>query len=248
MALGSQQLGANKDTRRAQPESLRTVILQRRTLLILGILVVFNALLIFSSYTFGLKKPNPALFFEERHVVTFFSCLFLAGTALTAFIIGYLHRRIDGAHPVANFWWLSGVGTLAMSMDDWFQGHEGIDSAVLRLLGTPAHPYQFDGYVIALLGLIALAGSWYYRREVSRHPPLVFFLLLVGVCVAGTVGFDQVATGLGPHLDLVIEESFKVVGASLLFGGYLTVLLDFLKRILAASSASSSENDGTKCK
>jgi len=124
-------------------------------------------------------------------------------------------------------------------MDDWFQGHEGIDSAVLRLLGMPAQRYQFDGYVIALLGLIALAGSWYYRREVLRHPTLVFFLLLAAVCVAGTVGFDQVATGLGRHLDLVIEESFKVVGTSLLFGGYLTVLLDFLKRVLPASSTSS---------
>ncbi len=54
--------------------------------------------------------------------------------------------------------------------------------------------------------------------------------------MAGTVLFDQVATGLGPHLDLVIEESFKVVGTSLLFGGYLTVLLDFLKRVLAQRS------------
>ena len=160
----------------------------------------------------------------------------MAGAALTAFLTGYLHVRIDGAHPVANFWSLSGVGTLVMSMDDWFQGHEGIDSAVLRLLGMPAHRYEFDGYVIALLGLIALAGSWYYRREVLQHPTLVFFLILVGVCVAGMVLFDQVATGLGPHLDLVIEESFKVVGTSLLFAGYLTVLLDFLKRILAQRS------------
>lgn len=233
MALESQQLEVSKDTRRAQRESLRTVILQRRTVLILALLVGFNALLIFSSYTLGLKKPNPDLFFEERHVVTFFSCLFLAGTALTAFITAYLHVRIDGAHPVANFWCLSGVGALVMSMDDWFQGHEGLDSTVLRLLGMPAHQYDFDGYAIAVLGLIALAGSWYYRREVLQHPTLVFFLLLVGVCVAGTVGFDQVATGLGPHLDLVIEESFKVVGTALLFAGYLTVMLDFLNRILA---------------
>jgi hypothetical protein len=123
-----------------------------------------------------------------------------------------------------------------MSMDDWFQGHEGIDSAVLRLLGMTPHRYEFDGYVIALLGLIALAGSWYYHREVLRHPTLVFFLLLVGVCVAGTVFFDQFATGLGAHLDVVIEESFKVVGTSLLFAGYLTVLLDSLERILTQRS------------
>jgi hypothetical protein len=50
-----------------------------------------------------LKKPNPALCFEERHTVTFFSSLFLAGTAVRAFIIGYLHVRIDGARPVTNF-------------------------------------------------------------------------------------------------------------------------------------------------
>ena len=76
MALESQQVRPNDDPRRAQPESLSTVIRQRRTLLILAILVGFNALLISSSYMLGMKKPNPALFFEERHVVTFFPACF----------------------------------------------------------------------------------------------------------------------------------------------------------------------------
>jgi len=236
MALESKKPKGSKDAWHTLQQSLRTVISQRRTQLILALVVGFNAVLILGAYFGGLKKPHPGIFFEERHVVTFFSCLFLAGTALMAFIIGYLHSRIDGAHPAANFWSLSGVGALGLSMDDWFQAHEGVDGAILKLLGKPADLYNFDGYVIAFVGLIALAGAWYYRREVLQYPALVFFLLLAGVCVAGTVSFDEIATGLGPHLGLVIEESFKIVGGSLIFAGYLTVLLDFLKRLLARHS------------
>jgi len=198
--------------------------------LILAVVVIFNFLLIFFSYTEGLDKELPTVYFEERQAVTFFSALFLAGTGLTALIIAWLHRRLDPVRPFVNFWFLSGLGFFYLSMDDYFMGHEGIDSAVLSVFGLNPDNYQFDGLVIGFFGLIAAGVCWSFRKEILRYKTFLFFICLGGLGLGGTVLFDQLETVVGHHKGVVIEESFKIVGVTCFFAAYQTALFDFLKR------------------
>jgi len=201
-------------------------------MIILAVVMAFNLPLVFGSYFAGLDKHPPTIFFEERRTVTFFSALFMACTSLTSFLIAWVHFRVDHAHPVANFWWLSGCGFLYLSLDDYFQAHEGIDSAVLRLLGINPAQYKFDGLVIGAFGLIALAVCLRFRAEILKRPTFVFLLMLGGVGLFGTVLFDQLESPIGHDLSVPIEESFKVIGTAMFFAGYQTVLFDFLKPLL----------------
>lgn len=199
--------------------------------IILAVLFLFNFLLIFFSYTEGLDKELPTVYFEERQAVTFFSALFLAGTGMTAFIIAWLHRRLDPVRPFFNFWFLSGIGFLCLSMDDYFMGHEGIDSAVLKLFGLNPEHYQFDGLVIGAFGLIAAGICWSFRKEILRYKTFLLLICLGGLGLGGTVLFDQLENVVGHHKGVVIEESFKIIGVTFFFAAYQTALFDFLKRL-----------------
>lgn len=199
--------------------------------IILAALFIFNFILIFFSYTEGLDKDLPTVYFEERQAVTFFSALFLAGTGLTALIIAWFHRRLDPVRPFFNFWFLSGLGFFYLAMDDYFMGHEGIDSAVLSLFGLNPDNYQFDGLVIGTFGLIAAGVCWYFRKEILRYKTFLLFICLGALGLGGTVLFDQLETVVGHHKGVVIEESFKVIGVTFFFSAYQTALFDFFKRL-----------------
>jgi hypothetical protein len=203
--------------------------------MILLMVLGFNLPLVIGSYIAGLKKEPPTHFFEERETVTFFSCMFMAGTALTSFVIAWLNTRLTRAHAVWNFWWLSGCGFIYLCLDDYFMGHEGIDRSVLKALGVDPERFQLDGVVIGVFGLIAFAVCAHFRKEIIRHPTFVFLVVVAGVCLAGTVLCDQLEPVLGHHLGVVIEESFKVTGACVLFTAYLTVLFDYLKRLVSTA-------------
>lgn len=206
------------------------IIPSQSALIILGVVLAFILPLVVIAYVAGLEKDPPTHFFEEYQAVTFFSALFMAATALTSFVIAWIYARLNQRNLLTNFWWLSGCGFLYLGMDDYFQAHEGIDKAVLKLLGTDPENYRLDGVVIGCFGLIALVVCWRFRHEVIKFPKFVFFLYVAAGCVAGTVLSDLIEPLLGHDLSVPIEESFKVLGTAVLLAGYQTVLFDLLRR------------------
>jgi hypothetical protein len=83
--------------------------------------------------------------------------------------------------------------------------------------------------VLLAFGLIGLAICLRFRRELIQHKQIIPFCSLGAVCLVLMVGGHLLEK---IHIVFeVVEESFKLMGVSFFFAGYLGALLSFIKNI-----------------
>jgi len=201
----------------------------KKIVIVIAVVLILNAIVISSSIKSGLGKGDIMLRFRERQAVTFLSALMLGLISMISLVIYLLKKKLVSPDKGFRFWFLSSIGFFYLCMDEYFMAHEGMDEAVGFLFGKYIKDLNLDGLVLAVFGLIALGICFYFRRELLKHKQILPFLLLGGACLAGTVVFHILE-----RTDIVlevIEESFKIVGVSFFFAGFLTVLTSFVKRL-----------------
>jgi hypothetical protein len=192
------------------------------------VVLIFNALLITGSIIHGLHHRDITRYFREGETVTFFSTLFLGLTAWTAFVCSRLHAHLERNSKV-NFWNLSFVAFFYLMLDENFMFHEGMDRAILSALGRPENLYNFDGWILGAMGMVALLLVFKSRHELLRYPDF-FFLLKVGFfCFAGMVLADQFE---GFSMSQLFDDSLKILGVSFFLAAYTNAFLAGLDRAL----------------
>ena len=198
----------------------------RKVPVIIAVVLLVNVIIIGANVSSGISKGDMMLRFQERQAVTFLSALMLGLTSLTSLIIYQLKKRSGYKSKGRRFWLFTAIGFLYLCMDEYFMAHEGMDGAVAALFGKDLGDTNLDNMVIAFFGLIALTVCLKFRKEIFKHKELLPFLALGALGLAGTVifhAFERVAL-----VWEVVEESFKIVGVSFFFAGFLTVLLTYI--------------------
>jgi len=201
----------------------------RKILIVIVVVLILNAIVISSCVRSGQRKGDIMLRFRERQAVTFLSALMLGIISMISLVIYFLKKKLIPPDKGRRFWLFSSIGFFYLCMDEYFMAHEGMDEAIGSLFGKYIKDWNLDGVVLAVFGLIALGICLYFRRELLKHKQILPFLLLGGICLAGTVVFHILE-----RIDIileVVEESFKIVGVSFFFAGFFTVLTSFLKRL-----------------
>lgn len=195
-----------------------------------------NLVAIVAAIMSGVADGNPAHRFEEKEAITILSAIQLAATALAAWMVHRLRRhgsttRREGRDAV--FWGLSAAGFLFLMLDEVFQFHEGLDTAIVRLWGGSGDP-MLDGVATAIYGVIAAAVTYRYRREILRYPATLRLFVLGGFFLAATsllnIG-EATATGI------VIEESAKLMGVVSFLLGFLAAFDGALRETDVADAA-----------
>jgi hypothetical protein len=189
----------------------------------------FNFILIVTSVISGMRKGDMMLRFHEKETVTLFSGLFLGFTALTSLFIYFLKKRAGLKSERYMFWFFSAIGFIFLCLDEYFMAHEGIDDWVGSWFIRSAHHLNFDNFVIAFYGLVAVGVCYYFRRAILSHPVMWPCLGFGVFCLAGTVVFHGFETTYIAYE--VTEESFKIVGVTSFFLAYFQVLLTSLDRL-----------------
>lgn len=197
----------------------------------------FNAILISVFVVEGLNRPHVhtmAFRFEERQAGTFISALQLGLTSYTCLVIWLLNKTRPFLKSI-NFWLLSFCGFLYLTLDEWFMLHEGVDGALadlFRLFSERSGKLMFDGAVLVLFGLIALAVCWFSRKEILKHKQMLFFFVLGGLFFIGTIATDILKPDevniRATQFSIMLEESCKLFGVSYFFAGFLSVLFPLL--------------------
>ncbi|MEX2572073.1 MAG: hypothetical protein WD737_12300 [Gemmatimonadota bacterium] len=194
-----------------------------------------NIFAIIAAIISGYNMDSLTHRFEERQAITSISAIQLGATALVSWIV-YLLRRtfaLNGGKGGGNiFWLISAAGFLYLMLDETFQFHEGMDTTVARLIGVGTDP-MLDGVPTALYGLAAAALCIRYRREVTRYPGMLLFYLLGGFFLAIT---SVLNAGLASSVQIVIEESAKLLGVVSFFAAHLTALAGTVREITALTN------------
>ena len=205
--------------------------MKKIAIIIISVLI-FNWILIAYSVTSGYNRGDLMLRFSERQVVTFLSALMLGLTSLITFVMYSLKKRLPEFKKRAKFWLFCSVGFLYLCMDEYFMMHEGMDGIVGSLFGKDIDYLNLDGLVLGFFGIIASGVCFYFRKEIFKHRELMLYLILGAVGLLGTVIFHSLE-GINIVYE-VIEESFKILGVSFLFAGFLATLLSFIKSFPAS--------------
>lgn len=130
-------------------------------------------------------------------------------------------RRTGGARQRwNNFWLLSGVGFLLLSLDAPFDLHGKIGS-VVEQIGPFEHPLGFHRASDAVLGVYFLAGAavvMLQYRQLLATPAAFLRFVLGGAFAVGTIAVD----GFGPDgsWTSVFEETLELVAGAWLVGAY----------------------------
>jgi hypothetical protein len=194
-----------------------------------------NLIAITSSIISGYQRGKIAYRFEEKQAMTFFSSNQLAATSLLAWLTYLIRRRLLRKDPAANrisFWVISATGFFYLMLDESFQIHEGIDKNVSDAFGGHGDP-MLDGVVTASYGIVAAAVCWYYRSEILRYPCALRYFILGGIFLALTSALD---IGEETQLQIVAEESCKILGVVSFLVGHFAALLGSLDEIEKTSA------------
>jgi len=200
-----------------------------KSIIIIAIVLLINCIVIFSSVKSGIDKGDMMLRFHERQAITFLSALMLGLTSLVNLIMYLLKKKIFPLAKSNWFWLLASVGFLYLCMDEYFMAHEGMDEIVGALFAKDIKYLNLDNLVIAFFGLVALGICLYFRKEILRHRRILPFLAFGSLGLIGTVVLHSFE-GVNIIFE-VMEESFKIIGVSFFFSGFLTVMVSFIRTL-----------------
>lgn len=192
---------------------------------ILWLVLFFDIILCVSSAIDGARHGDITYRFQERQTVTFFSAFMLGLTGFISYMIWRVKRKLHPGDKGKRFWALSSCAFFYLMLDEYFMAHEGFEDAISFLLGRPDMPIEADWFVMGLYGVFAIFVCLYFRKEVIKHKKLLPFLIGGGIGLFGTALFDFLNSS---PLAIVIEESFKIIGVSYLFVGFLMTLFELI--------------------
>lgn len=195
------------------------------------IVLLFNFLLITFSIIDGIKRENLSLRFQERQAVTFFSSLLLGLSGLVSLVIYLLKRRLSFFSRSAQFWLICSLGFFYLCLDEYFMMHEGLDNLVISLFKYSGAKSHWDFLPLVLFGLIGVGVCLFYRKELLDHRGISPFLFLGGLSFLGMIISHILYPLYNNDILIVIEESFKILGISFFFGGYLFILVSLIGKI-----------------
>jgi hypothetical protein len=201
----------------------------KRIFIIVIVVLLVNCITIGASVKSGIDKGDMMLRFHERQAVTFLSALMLGLISLVSLILYKLKKKVNAADRGCRFWLWSSMGFFYLCMDEYFMAHEGMDEAVGALFGKDVKDMNLDNLVIAFFGLVALWVCFKFRKEILKHKEILPFFFFGALGLLGTIvfhSFERVSI-----IWEVVEESFKIVGVSFFFAGFLNMLLSFIQKV-----------------
>lgn len=168
----------------------------------------------------------------ESNLPTWFSSMQLL---LLAWLLALYARRSSNG-PTTPGLWLPSLVFLVLSIDEVAQFHERFGHALdIVLPGGDRSNTAFDytgiwGVVVGLPALTALL--WMWRQPIFSDQPIAVRRFVVGsvLLIGGAAGLDFVANfTYGPNtvlhgLQIVAEETFELLGATILCWGSLDLL------------------------
>lgn len=189
----------------------------------------------------GYHRGRLAYRFEEKQAITYFSSNQLAVTAFVGWMTYLVRRKLLRNGPAQRrsnlFWAISALGFFYLMLDESFQIHEGMDKSFAGFMGARGDP-MLDGVVTGAYGLVAAAICYYFRAEILRYRGAVKFFCLGGVFLFITSVLDL---GEETALQIVFEESAKLLGVASFLVGHLAALvgtLEDVEQVLASETAS----------
>ncbi len=198
------------------------------------IFFLVNLIAIGSSIISGFHHGRLAYRFEEKQAMTFFSSNQLFGTALLAWATYLVQRKLLKRDPWKDlsvfFWPLCAMGFFFLMLDESFQIHEGLDKWLGHAKGMRSDA-GFDGLSTLGYGFVALGVCYYFRKEVLRYRSCLIYYVLGGIFLVLTSVLDL---GNESQLQIVIEESFKILGVVSFLLAYLGALLGSVEDARAA--------------
>jgi hypothetical protein len=202
-----------------------------RLLRILVLFELFMVMVFILDAAWGVESPIHKLFNldSEANIPSWFSACQLSWVGLVFVVLWNDARKRDADHRVVLL--LLGLAFLFLSMDEAAQFHEKLSHVLRHIEWVP----QFKGGIwIPIYLLIAALMGFAYRHSfiaMWRAHPREAFLMIGGFAIiliggVGMEGFAQVflKDGLHPILyktEVVFEEFFEMVGASILLYGSL---------------------------
>ncbi len=236
--------GVSRVAKRGGHDEARSLPIRRTALLTdpwirrtAAVFFACNLVAIVASAISGHARGALAHRFEEKEATTFLSAIQFGATAVLAWTTYLLRERlrIDDRLRDHRFWAICALGFLYLTIDEAFQLHEGMDSAVARFVGVSEDPMR-DGAATALYGLAAAMLCFWYRAEILRRRDTLYFFLLGGFFLAVT---SLLNVGHETQLQIVLEESAKLMGvASFLLGclaAFVSSVADVRERLTAAA-------------
>lgn len=178
----------------------------------------------------SLRRHDAMYYFQERHFFTYFSALLLAGTALIAALVNFLHQKIVEGHKALNFWLISALGFFYLSLDEYFMIHEGMGRGILRFLGQDVNALNFDGVILGLFGVIGIGIVCRWRKQVLQFGNFIFMFLVATLFFICMIVSDQFLPEVYPLT--LFEEIFKILGVAFFFVAYLSVLYDIHMQLI----------------
>lgn len=183
-----------------------------RVVLLLLVGVVAASLLI--AVAGWLTRGEPGRYFGEKRPGTWVSVGLLVASAETCRRI----HRLPAAAAFGSFWMAHAILFAYLGLDEALRIHEQLDRHAHRLFGLNRHHPVTDHLDDAfILGYAAFAAAlWYRRRWMLLRLP--WTLRTIG---AGFLAFAaMMAVDLSAEVKAV-EDSIKLVAASLIFGAFL---------------------------
>jgi hypothetical protein len=203
---------------------------------------LINLIAIGGSIISGYHRGKLAYRFEEKQAMTYFSSNQLAGTALMAWATYLAHRKLLKRDPRKNrsvlFWALSALGFFFLMMDESFQIHEGFDNFIAHG-GKGGHTNAgFDGLATLGYGIVAAGVCYYFRAELLRYRRCLIYYAIGGVFLVLTSVLD---IGDESQLQIVIEETCKILGVVAFLMAYLGAFIGSLEEAGAAMRSAPAE-------
>lgn len=209
--------------------------LTKYLLLAIGILLVFNILVII-SYQLGIEFPARDKYYFDREdsLPTYYSALLLFCSALVLSIIAFLKRREKDLFAV--HWTILSLIFLALSIDEAVSFHEYLIEplrAKFQLDGALRFPWVIAG------GIFVLVFGFSYLKfffALSKNMKMLFFMS-AAIYILGVIGFEMIggviykgSTGVSDKsllymVVMTIEETLEMLGISL----FIITLLKYIK-------------------
>lgn len=186
----------------------------------------------------GGEKPTSMM--DEGDMFTFLSALQLLAAGLVSLAVFRFRNRQSGPwrwRSSYTIWALMGVGFIFLAIDEISQFHENLDRWIHHGLGIAETLWtdMLDDLIVALYGLIGLAGIGYYRREFPPYkgalklliPGFILLFAMVGLDIA-TLKTEAGETLISRSGDakymvywiMALEEGFKVLASGVFIGAF----------------------------
>jgi len=197
-------------------------------LIVFGI-VLLNIIAIVLAIILGLQEKHISTFFQERQTVTFISAVQITLSSLFCLFIFLIKKRVNLESTKKNiFWLINSLVFLLAAIDEYFMLHEGIDGDIATFFfGIKKNPH-LDGLTLALYGVTACILFFKFKQEIKKMKQFLPVFYFGGFFFFLSITLDLKSTN---EIQIILEESCKLIAVGLLFSGILSIFVEITKKI-----------------